>query len=201
MSTCRAHSSAIEKGRLQAQITLTPGVAVFPIVMAEIDADADGAISEAEAAGVCRAGSPRFVDHDRRPSLDAPIGIDPISEDRRDERRNAARSSSTSMRICLAAAAAEDSIFRKSSPKPDRSLPGELSRPSRPARFGSSARSATILQSHYQLDYVDAGVLPNAQFFTWWSADRGWLAALALALFARFALIWRGDGKRISNRL
>jgi hypothetical protein len=39
---------SLEDGRLDAGMTLTPGVAVFPFVMAAIDTDGDGAISEAE---------------------------------------------------------------------------------------------------------------------------------------------------------
>jgi hypothetical protein len=39
---------SIEKGRLEAQMYLTPGVAVFPVLQAYIDTDADGVISEGE---------------------------------------------------------------------------------------------------------------------------------------------------------
>lgn len=39
---------SVTKTRLQAQMMLTPGVAVFPAVMASIDGDGNGAISEAE---------------------------------------------------------------------------------------------------------------------------------------------------------
>lgn len=39
---------SVEKHRLEAQITLTPGVAVLPIVIAGIDTNADGTISQAE---------------------------------------------------------------------------------------------------------------------------------------------------------
>lgn len=39
---------SIEKDRLQVQMTLTPGVAVFPRLIADIDTDTDGAVSEAE---------------------------------------------------------------------------------------------------------------------------------------------------------
>src|ERR1051325_459872 len=38
----------VEKDHIGAQIRLTPGVAVFPVVLATIDADADGRISDAE---------------------------------------------------------------------------------------------------------------------------------------------------------
>ena len=39
---------SIEKNRVEAQMTLTPGVAVLPTLMAEIDTDKDGIISRAE---------------------------------------------------------------------------------------------------------------------------------------------------------
>src|SRR4051812_32095539 len=39
---------SIEKTRLSAQITLTPGVVVFPFLIGDIDADGDGVISASE---------------------------------------------------------------------------------------------------------------------------------------------------------
>ena len=39
---------SLGKDRLQAEITLTPGVAVYPMVAAKIDTDADGTFSDAE---------------------------------------------------------------------------------------------------------------------------------------------------------
>src|SRR5581483_4206055 len=39
---------SVEKNRLQASLRLVPGVAVFPVVFASIDTDADGAVSETE---------------------------------------------------------------------------------------------------------------------------------------------------------
>ena len=39
---------SIEKNRVDAQITLTPGVSVFPALLAEIDTDGDGIISAVE---------------------------------------------------------------------------------------------------------------------------------------------------------
>ena len=38
----------VEKDRVGGQIHLTPGVAAFPVVLASIDTDADGRISDAE---------------------------------------------------------------------------------------------------------------------------------------------------------
>jgi len=39
---------SVEKDRIQVEIRLTPGIAVLPIVLAKIDADGDGIISQAE---------------------------------------------------------------------------------------------------------------------------------------------------------
>ena len=39
---------SVEKDRLQVQMTLTPGVAIFPLLIRSIDTDADGVISENE---------------------------------------------------------------------------------------------------------------------------------------------------------
>jgi hypothetical protein len=44
----QATTIAVEKGRVQAEIRLAPGVAVFPLVFADIDRDADGVASAAE---------------------------------------------------------------------------------------------------------------------------------------------------------
>ena len=44
----QATTIAVEKGRVQAEIRLVPGVAVFPIVFAGIDSDSDGVMSAAE---------------------------------------------------------------------------------------------------------------------------------------------------------
>ncbi len=44
----QATTLSIERDRVQAQISLTPGVAVFLMVLAKIDTDTDGVISDAE---------------------------------------------------------------------------------------------------------------------------------------------------------
>jgi hypothetical protein len=44
----QATTLSVEKDRVQARIRLTPGVAVWPVVVAAIDTDGDGALSEAE---------------------------------------------------------------------------------------------------------------------------------------------------------
>jgi len=44
----QATTLSVEKDRVRAQIRLVPGVSVFPAVLAAIDSDGDGALSEAE---------------------------------------------------------------------------------------------------------------------------------------------------------
>jgi hypothetical protein len=44
----QATTISVEKARVQAQLRLTPGVAVYPIVLAIIDTNSDGVISKAE---------------------------------------------------------------------------------------------------------------------------------------------------------
>jgi len=44
----QATTISVEKGRVQAEVRLVPGVAVFPIVFADIDRDANGVASAAE---------------------------------------------------------------------------------------------------------------------------------------------------------
>jgi hypothetical protein len=39
---------SVEKNRVDVQITLTPGVAVFPLLLADIDTDGNGVISAVE---------------------------------------------------------------------------------------------------------------------------------------------------------
>ena len=48
---------SVEKDRVQVQIRLTAGVAVFPIVLANIDTNADGVISETRGASLRREGA------------------------------------------------------------------------------------------------------------------------------------------------
>jgi hypothetical protein len=44
----QAATLSIEKGRIRAQVRLTPGVSVFPTVFARIDSDGNGVLSPAE---------------------------------------------------------------------------------------------------------------------------------------------------------
>ena len=54
-------------------------------------------------------------------------------------------------------------------------------------------------QSLYQLNYVQAGVRSDPRSLAWWSGARGWLGTVVLFLFARLALLWRERPKQRTN--
>jgi hypothetical protein len=102
---------SVEKDRIQAQMTLTRGVAVFAGLFSYIDSDADGLISETEqrayAAQVLDDLSLSIDGHRLRPQL---LSIRFPSTDEMKE--GAARFNSTSAPICLPAAAHENLFSR-----------------------------------------------------------------------------------------
>lgn len=182
---------SVEKGRLQAQMTLTPGVAVYPIVIAGIDTDADGVISETEqrvyAGRVLRDLSLTIDGHRLTPRLvswEFPA-IDEMKEGRGE------------IRIEFSAELPRNG--------PNRKLTLENHHQSRIAAYQVNclvprdpdirivAQNRNYSQSLYELDYVQAGVHSG------WSADQVWVGAVALLLFARFAFLWRRRAS-ITNR-
>jgi len=54
-----------------------------------------------------------------------------------------------------------------------------------------AGQNRNFQQSFYQLDYVQAGVGSSPLSFAWWSGTHGWLGMFALILFGRFAWLWR----------
>jgi hypothetical protein len=177
---------SVEKNQVHIQIVLTPGVAVFPAVMAKIDSNGDGAISEAErsayAERVLRDVSLVIDGHRLTPqllSLQFPT-IDDMKEGRGEIQLE----------------------FNADLPRggPNRRLIFENYHQSRIAAYQVNclvprdpdirvlAQNRNYSQSHYELEYAQAGVGSGPLSFAWWSSDLGWLSTLALFLFARFAL-------------
>jgi hypothetical protein len=180
---------SVEKNRLQAQMTLTPGVAVYPIVIGQIDTDANSIISEAEqrayAERVLRDLSLTIDGHRLTPrlvSMEFPA-IEEMKEGRGEIRFE----------------------FSADLPPsgPNRKLTIENHHQSRIAAYQVNclvprdpdirivAQNRNYSQSLYELDYVEAGVHPGLLSSAWWSGDRGCLVAVALLLFARFAVLRR----------
>jgi hypothetical protein len=181
---------SVEKNRLQAQMTLTPGVAVYPIVLAGIDADADGTISEKEqrayAEQVLRDLSISIDGHRLTPRLVS-------TQFSETEEMKAGRGE---IRIEFDADLPGNGGNRK--------LTFENHHQTRIAAYQVNclvprdrdirivAQNRNYLQSLYELDYVQFGVGSTPLSLAWWSGDRAWLGAVVLLLFARFAWTWRG---------
>lgn len=182
---------SIGRERLQAEISLTPGVDVFPIVAAGIDTDRDGVFSKAEqrayAARMLRDLSLAIDGHPLMPELLSVRfpGVDEMKE------------GLGTIRIEFQAA-----------------IPGGGGRRRlvienrHQARIGAYlvnclvprdpeirvlTQNRNYSQSFYQLDYVQAAPRSGAVLAGLWTDDRTWLGAVALLLLARFACLWRRD--------
>jgi hypothetical protein len=185
---------SVDKTRLEAQISLTPGVAVFPFVLAGIDIDGDGFISGAEQ----RAYASRVL-------RDLSLSIDgqrltlhfvaaqfPAIQDMQE--------GLGAIRIDFAADLPPGG--------PNRRLVFENHHQSRIAAYQVNclvprdpdirivAQNRNYSQSLYRLDYTQAGDRPGAFSVAWRPGDRAGLGALALFFFARLAIIWRRAGVR-----
>jgi hypothetical protein len=190
---------AVQKTRVEVLIRLTPGVAVFPIVLANIDTNADGVVSETEqrayAVRVLRDLS-ITVDGDLlRPRLVSTKfpGTGEMKEGRGETQLE----------------------FSADLPHngPNRRLIFENHHQSRIAAYlvnGLVPRDPDIRliaqnrnesQSLYQLDYVQVGAHPGPLSSAWWSGAQGWLGTAALLLFARLALLWRNAPKQRTMRI
>src|SRR5579872_497630 len=180
---------SVGKDRVQAEITLTQGVAVFPLVAADIDTDRDGGISDSEqrayAGRVLRDLSLTIDGHPLTPRLRS-MRFPDIAE----------------MKEGLGAIRIE---FQADLPVGGsrRRLVFENRHQSRLGAYlvnclvpddpgiRIAAQNRNYTQSVYQVDYVQTGAGSGGIFPTWWSGDRIWLAAVALLLFARLAFLWR----------
>ena len=181
---------SVGKNRLEAQMVLTPGIAVLPIVLGEIDGNRDGMISDAEqrayAGKVLRDLTLTMDGHRLAPRM-VSVGF-PAIEEMKDGRGE--------IRI----------EFQADLPPggPNRRLVLENHHASRIAvyqvnclvpldpdiRIASQNRNYT--QSTYELEYVQAGVGSSPLSPEWWWGDRGWLLAVGLLLSARLMWLWRG---------
>jgi hypothetical protein len=183
---------SVEKDRVQAQIRLIPGVAVLPIVLGNIDTDADEAISEAEqgayAERVLRDLS-LTLDGDRLRLRLLSMRFPKVEE----------------MRQGLGEIHLEfdAEVPRGGRGGPKRRLIFENHHQSRIAAYlvnclvpqdpdiRITAQSRNYQQSLYELDYMQVGGRSAPPFFAWLSDASGWLGMVALLLTSRFAFLWR----------
>jgi hypothetical protein len=180
---------SIGKTRLEAEITLTPGVAVFPMLAATIDTDADGIVSETEQRAYAgRVLRDLSLTIDGRPLTPQLLSMQFPSLDEMKEGRGEIRID-----------------FKADLPPggPSRRLVFENRHQSRVGAYLVNclvprdpdirivAQNRNYSQSLYQLDYVQTGVRSGVLSGAWWSGDPAWLGTVVLLLLARFAFLWR----------
>jgi hypothetical protein len=189
----QAATISVSKDRIQAQLRLTPGVAVFPVVFAAIDTNADGVLSETEQ----RTYAGRVI-------RDLSITIDGVHLKPR----------LVSMRFPglgeLKEGLGEIQLELKADLPPggvDRRLIFEDHHESRISAYLVNVlvpldpnirikdQNRNYQQSFYQLDYEQSGVHLGPVSFTGWPTAAAWLCA-ALLLSARVGLFWRRRGNR-----
>jgi len=189
---------SIGRQSVEAEITLTPGVAVFPIVLADIDTDMDGFASEKEqrayAGRVLRDLSLTIDGHPLTPqllSMRFPT-IDEMKEGLggiRIEFKANLRPGGPSRRL----------VFENRHQSSVGAYLVNCLVPRDPD-IRIVAQNRNYSQSLYQLDYVQAGARLGALDFAWRWGDRAWLGTIALLLFARFAYLWRHRSRTANRR-
>lgn len=184
----QATTISIEKHRVQAQIRLTPGVAVFPSVMSTIDTDHDGVISIGEMrayAGRVLSDVSLAADGDRlKPKLISMAF--PTTAELKDGRGE--------IRIDFAADVPRDT--------PEHKLAFENHHQAATAAYlvnclvpqdpdiRITAQNRNYEQSQYQVEY-NRGGMPARLSLAWWSDGGVWLGSVAMLLLARLTVLWR----------
>ncbi len=180
---------SIDKDRLQVQMTLTPGVSVFPILIAAIDSDGDGAISETEQRDYIgrvledlsltidghrltpQLLSLRFPTTDEMKEGRGEIQFDFNAElPRGGNRRKVVFENHHQSRI---------SAYQVNCLIP------------RDPNIRIAAQVRNYSQSVYQLEYVESEALSGAPSMALLSGYGGWVAGSALVLFTGLLLVWR----------
>ena len=185
----QATTISVEKNRVQAQIRLTPGIAIFPFVMSTIDLDGDGTLSAREQ----RVYAERVlgdlslaVDGDRLKLQLISIKFPEVAD---------MRAGLGQIQIDFAAhvprpRAERKLIFDNHHQRPIAAYLVNCLAPQDPD-IRIKAQKRNYEQSFYELEYVQAGVSAGPLTISWWSDGRGWLAAIAMLLLGRLVMIWR----------
>ena len=194
----QATTISVEKDRVQAQLRLTPGVAVFRRVFATIDTDANGVISEAEQQTYAERvlGDLSLTIDGNHPRLQLVSATFPSIEEIKEGRGE--------IQLEFTAAVPGGG--------PNRRLVFENHHQRRIAAYlvnglvprdpdiRITAQKRNYQQSFYQMDYVqadgqvshiqtDVGSAPQSS--AWWSRPWGWLGAGGLLLLAGVVFVWR----------
>ena len=180
---------SVEKNRVDVQLSLTPGVAVFPALMADIDRNADGVISESEQ----RAYAARVL-HDLSIAIDGQR-LTPHFLSVRFPAVGEMKDGGGEIRI----------EFNAGLPSggPNRKLTFENDHERRIAAYQVNclvprdpdirilAQNRNYSQSFYELDFAQTGVASNEGTLVWLTGVQKPLGTIALLLFGWLGLLWR----------
>jgi len=179
---------SVEKDRMDAQIALTPGVSVFPILIADIDVNRDGVISETE-----RRAYTRRVLRDLSISIDG-LPLTPHLVSAKFPAIEEMKEGRGEIRIEFDAALPGGGPHRK--------LIFEDRHQSRIAAYQVNclvprdpdirivSQNRNYSQSFYELNFVQAWAPSSAREFGWFTDSVKPLAALALLLSVRLAAMF-----------
>lgn len=194
----QATTLSVEKDRVQAQIRLTPGVAVLPIVLANIDTDADGVISEAEQ----RAYAERVL-RDLSLTMDGDplrLRLTSFKFAKIEEMKEGLGEIQLEVSADVPRGGTNRKlIFENQHESPIAAYLVNSLVP-RDSDIRIAEQNRNYQQSFYQLNYVQADDRSDWLSFSWWSGVRGLLATSALLLFAWPALLWRRRARAASQK-
>jgi len=178
---------SIERDNITAQLRLMPGVAVFPVVLAAIDTDADGLLSNAE-----RTAYAERVLRDLSLTVDGdPVRLQLFSANFAtiEEMKEGRGEIQLHVHANVPPGGRNRRLVFENHHQ--RRIAAYLVNSVVPRDPGIrlSVQSRNEDQSVYRLDYVQPGVSPLS--LSWWSAGRLWTGAAVLLLLARLAFIGR----------
>ena len=184
----QATTISVEKHRVQTQIRLTPGVAVFPVVLASIDTDADGVISEAEQRAYAK-----WVQGDVSLTIDGSrlhLRLVSLKFAKIEEMRDGVGEIQLDFDADVTSGGSNRKLIFENQHQSRIAAYLVNSLVPRDPAIRMKTQYRNYPQSFYQLDYMQADVRSGAQFSGWWSGAWGWLGSAALLLVAGFAFAW-----------
>jgi hypothetical protein len=180
---------SLEKNRVEAQMTLTPGVAVFQSVISHIDTDANGVISQAEqhayAVSVLRDLALSIDGHRLTPRLLS--ARFPAVEEMREGRGVI----ELDFDADLPSGGSERRLTLENHHQSAMSAYQVNCLVPRDPDIRIRAQNRNYSQSFYELDFLQAGARSSLLSLPWLPGAREWLVAVALLLVPWLALLWR----------
>jgi hypothetical protein len=181
---------SVEKNRLEAQMTLTPGVAVYSRVIASIDTDGNGAISETEQrAYAVRVLRDLLLTIDRHRLTPRLLSVTfPAMEEMKEGRGEI----QIEFDADLPSGGRDRILTLENHHQTGISVYQVNCLVPRDPHIRIAAQNRNYSQSHYELEYSQTDVRSDLIFPGPWSGRLIGLSAIALALFTWLAFVWRG---------